>query len=307
MKILTASALASIQDSGRLGYRSMGVGRNGVMDNWALQAGNALMKNEANEPAIEIALGELTIKFEENVSFCLTGALYEAYLDDKRVPCYWRINATVGQTLKLLRPLQGMYTYLCVHGGFDIEPVLQSVSTNLKAGFGGFKGRYLKADDSLTVKTESNLPVIGVARLAPTDVIRVIKSSEYDCFSESSKQAFETQPWKLQSSSNRMGYRLEGAPALEFSKPVEMSSHGVDIGMIQVPPQGQPIVLMADGQTTGGYPKIATVIQADIGLMAQIRFGKACQFVVVSLGQALHEQQKRQHYIDQIKEYANEN
>lgn len=307
MKILTASALASIQDSGRLGYRSMGVGRNGVMDSWALQAGNALMKNEANEPAIEIALGELTIQFEESVSFCLTGALYEAYLDDKRVPCYWRINATAGQTLKLLRPLQGMYTYLCVHGGFDIEPVLQSVSTNLKAGFGGFEGRYLKADDSLTVKSESSLPVIGVARLAPTEVIRVIKSSEYDCFTESSKQAFETQPWKLQSSSNRMGYRLEGATALEFSKPVEMSSHGVDIGMIQVPPQGQPIVLMADGQTTGGYPKIATVINADIGLMAQIRFGKACQFVVVSLEQALREQQKRQHYIDQIKEYANEN
>ncbi|MFP3366709.1 hypothetical protein R0J93_23985, partial [Pseudoalteromonas sp. SIMBA_148] len=89
----------------------------------------------------------------------------------------------------LLRPLQGMYTYLCVHGGFDIEPVLQSVSTNLKAGFGGFEGRYLKADDSLTVKTESSLPVIGVARIAPTDAIRVIKSSEYDCFAESSQQA----------------------------------------------------------------------------------------------------------------------
>ena len=307
MKILTASALASIQDSGRVGYRSMGVGKNGAMDSWALQAGNALLKNEINEPAIEIALGELTIQFEESVSFCLTGALYEAYLDDKRIPCYWRINAKSGQVLKLLRPLQGMYTYLCVHGGFDIEPVLQSVSTNLKAGFGGFEGRYLKADDSLMVKTESNLPVIGVARLAPTDVIRVIKSSEYDRFTASSQQAFEAQPWKLQSSSNRMGYRLEGAAALEFSKPVEMSSHGVDIGMIQVPPQGQPIVLMADGQTTGGYPKIATVIQADIGLMAQIRFGKACQFTVVSLEQALHEQRNRQHYIDQVKEYANEN
>ncbi|SJN39648.1 Allophanate hydrolase 2 subunit 2 [Psychrobacter sp. JB385] len=272
-----------------------------------MQAGNALMKNKLNEPAIEIALGGLTIQFEEAVSFCLTGALYEAYLDDERIPCYWRINAKPKQTLKLARPLQGMYTYLCVHGGFDIEPVLQSTSTNTKAGFGGFEGRYLKADDTLNVRTTSSLPVIGVARLAPTQMIRVIKSSEYECFTAASQEAFETQSWKLQTNSNRMGYRLAGESALEFAEPVEMSSHGVDIGMIQVPPQGQPIVLMADGQTTGGYPKIATVINADIGLMAQIRFGKTCQFTLVDLEQALHEQQKRHHYIKKIKEYADEN
>lgn len=307
MKILDASALASIQDSGRLGYRSMGVGRNGAMDSWSLQAGNALIKNKLNEPAIEIALGNLTIEFEEDVSFCLTGGLYEAYLDDKRIPCYWRINAKAKQILKLVRPLQGMYTYLCVHGGFDIEPVLQSTSTNTKAGFGGFEGRYLKAGDTINVKKASSLPVIGVARLAPTQTIRVIKSSEYECFTAASQEVFETQAWKLQTNSNRMGYRLAGESALEFSEPVEMSSHGVDIGMIQVPPQGQPIVLMADGQTTGGYPKIATVINADIGLMAQIRFGKACQFTVVDVEQALHEQQKRHHYINQIEEYAHEN
>lgn len=307
MKILDASALASIQDSGRLGYRSMGVGRNGAMDSWSLQAGNALIKNKLNEPAIEIALGNLTIEFEEDVSFCLTGALYEAYLDDKRIPCYWRINAKAKQILKLVRPLQGMYTYLCVHGGFDIKPVLQSTSTNTKAGFGGFEGRYLKAGDTINVKKASSLAVIGVARLAPTQTIRVIKSSEYECFTAASQEAFETQQWKLQTNSNRMGYRLAGESALEFSEPVEMSSHGVDIGMIQVPPQGQPIVLMADGQTTGGYPKIATVINADIGLMAQIRFGKACQFTVVDVEQALHEQQKRHHYINQIEEYAHEN
>ncbi len=306
MKILTTNALASIQDSGRFGYRSMGVGRNGVMDSWSLQAGNALMKNYLNEPAIEIAMGELIVEFEEDVSFCLTGALYKAYLNDKRIPCYWRINAQAGQILKLMRPLQGMYTYLCIHGGFDIEPVLQSTSTNLKAGFGGLEGRYLKADDTLKVRAASSLPVIGVARLAPTQTIRVIKNSEYEYFTSDSKAAFESQSWQLQSSSNRMGYRLNGT-ALKFIEPAQMSSHGVDIGMIQVPPQGQPIVLMADAQTTGGYPKIATVIDADIGLMAQIRFGKTCQFAIVTLEQALREQKNRHYYIDQIKEYAHEN
>ncbi len=305
MKILNANGLASIQDPGRLGYRSMGVDRSGVMDFWALQAGNALIKNDLNEPAIEVALGGLTIEFEKDVSFCLTGALYEAYLDDKRIPCYWRINAHAGQILKLLRPLQGMYGYLCVHGGFAIEPILQSASTNLKAGFGGFAGRYLQADDILKVKNASNLAVIGVARLAPTNTIRVVKNSEYDHFTLASKQAFETQQWQLQSSSNRMGYRLKGQ-ALEFIEPLQMSSHGVDMGMIQVPPQGQPIVLMADAQTTGGYPKIATVIDADIGLMAQTRFGKTCQFIVIDVEQALYERQLRQRYIEKIKEYAHE-
>ncbi len=306
MKILSTNALASIQDSGRFGYRSMGVGRNGAMDSWALQAGNALMKNKLNEPAIEIAVGAMTIEFAQDVSFCLTGALYEAYLDDKRVASYWRINAKAGQTLKLLRPLQGMYSYLCVHGGFDIEPVLQSTSTNLKAAFGGYKGRNLQADDILKVRSITSLPVIGVARLTPTEHIRVIKSSEYAYFNEEAKAAFTSQQWQLQSSSNRMGYRLKGQ-ALELIEPLQMSSHGVDIGMIQVPPQGQPIVLMADAQTTGGYPKIATVIEADIGLMAQIRFGKACQFVLIDMEQAIHEKQKRQRYIEQIKEYADEN
>ena len=110
-----------------------------------------------------------------------------------------------------------------------------------------------------------------MAPLAPTNTIRVIKSSEYDCFTASAQTAFVSQSWQLQTSSNRMGYRLAGELSLELTEPKEMSSHGVDMGMIQVPPQGQPIVLMADGQTTGGYPKIATVIDADIGLMAQIR------------------------------------
>lgn len=306
MKIITANALASIQDSGRFGYRSMGVTRSGAMDNWALQAGNALMNNELNEPAIEIAMGELSIAFDEDVSFCITGALYEAYLDDKRIPCYWRINAQTGQILKLVRPLQGMYSYLCVHGGFDIQSILSSASTNLKAGFGGVEGRYLKADDALNTKVATHLPVIGVARLTPSPIIRVIKSSEYEHFTASSKAAFESEQWQLQTNSNRMGYRLAGSLALELDEPIQMSSHGVDIGMIQVPPQGQPIVLMADAQTTGGYPKIATVIDADIGLMAQTRFGKTCQFALVSVEHAIDATRQRQLYIDQIKEYAHE-
>ena len=307
MKVLACNALASIQDLGRFGYRSTGVQRGGVMDRWAFAAGNALIKNALNEPALEITLGGLTLKLTKDTAFCITGALYEAYLDDKRIPCYWRINAKAGQILKLVRPLKGMYSYLCVHGGFAVEPILNSSSTNDKAGFGGFKGRFIQENDVIKLNTSSQLSNIGVAALPDTRIIRVVKNSEYDYFTSASQKLFFKQRWKIETSSNRMGYRFKGEQALELNAPLQMSSHGVDIGMIQVPPQGQPIVLMADAQTTGGYPKIASVIDADIGLLAQIRYGKECQFELLTIKDALVQRQNRQRYIARIKEYAHEN
>ena len=306
MKVLTVNALSSIQDLGRLGYRSMGVGKNGAMDAWSLQAGNALVKNPLDTPALEIAMGSMTLEFTQDTSFCITGALYEAYLDDTRIAGYWRIHAKKGQVLTLQRPLEGMYSYLCVYGGFDIAPILASVSTNLAAGFGGAKGRALQAGDVLPTNNTAKLPIIGVARLPKTERIRIIKSSEYACFTKAAQTALLETPWQLQTSSNRMGSRLKGDAALELSEPLQMPSHGVDMGMIQVPPQGQPIVLMADGQTTGGYPKIAAIISADIGRMAQMQYGKACRFELVDAEQAFLAQQQRQRYIHEIQEYANE-
>lgn len=315
MKILASNALASIQDRGRFGFRGLGVGTNGVMDPWALQAGNALMKNDLDEPAIEFALGSMEFEFSQDTCFCLTGAIYEAYLDDTRIYGYWRINAKAGQTLKLVRPLQGMYAYLCVQGGFNIEPVLGSASTNTKAEFGGKDGRFLQQGDDISLKTtpRTPLPVIGVPRLFSDNddfahnIIRVVKNSEYDCFDDTSKMNFVQQDWKVDTSSNRMGYRCVGNMPLKSIEDISMSSHGVAAGMIQVPPQGQPIVLMADAQTTGGYPKIATVIEADIGLMAQTRFGQHCRFELISMEDALEARQQRQRYIERIRRYADDN
>lgn len=344
MKILASNALASIQDLGRFGFRSMGVGTNGAMDPWALQAGNALLKNPVNTAAIEIALGSFSIEFDQVTCFCLTGGSYEAYLDDERVYNYWRIIAKAGQTLKLVRPLQGMYTYLSVQGGFDIDPVLDSLSTNTKAEFGGLNGRFLKQGDIIPLMSSdiaaASLPIIGVAGLSPdlityddtkdsfdTDMptdaykeitttlnkattanqIRVIENSEYNEFSADSKINFEQQFWKIETSSNRMGYRCRGELPLKLTHNINMNSHGVAPGMIQVPPQGHPIVLMADSQTTGGYPKIASVIAADIGLMAQTRFGQLCRFKMISIEEALLALKDRQRYIDRIRRYANDN
>lgn len=316
MKILASNALASFQDLGRFGFRSLGVGTNGAMDPWALKAANALLQNPLDTAAIEITLGSFSVQFEQNTCFCLTGGLYEAYLDEQRVYAYWRITAQAGQTLKLVRPLQGMYAYFAVQGGFDIEAVLGSKSTNTKAEFGGLNRRFLQPQDSVKVaKLDSahrHTSEIGVAapRMPASHLdssapqIRVIANSEYEHFTEAAKHNFENQLWQVDTSSNRMGYRCIGENILEFAQKSEMSSHGVAAGMIQVPPQGQPIVLMADAQTTGGYPKIATIIEADIGLMAQTRFGQKCQFKMVSIQEAIQARQDRHRYIERIRKYA---
>lgn len=329
LNIQAVSGLASVQDLGRFGQRGFGIGINGAMDTWALRAGNALLGNADHAAAIEITLGGLTLTFSQDTVFCLTGALFEAYLsrvmDDKqRVPNGWRTQARAGDTLTLVRAVQGMHGYLCVQGGIEVASVLGSASTNSKAGFGGYHGRMLQAGDSVTVVADShergraNSQPIGVTPFVPTmsqdlqaiaadhpdtPLIRVLKNSEFAAFSRRAQQDFVNTPWKLTSSSNRMGYRLEGVE-LTLDAPLQMHSHGVDIGMVQVPPQGQPIVLMADTQTTGGYPKIATIIEADIGRFAQLRFGQACRFAYVELAQAIAARTQYERYVAQIRRYA---
>lgn len=330
MKVLAVTGMASLQDLGRFGHRKHGIGVNGAMDSWALKAGNALLGNDDNAAAIEVTLGGLTLGFDAQdvdsdsgqLAICITGALYEAYLTDttgqrKRVPNGWRVMVTAGQTLELVRAVVGMHGYICVQGGFANTPVLGSVSTNTKAGFGGHEGRFLAVGDSVRLAPVARpaLSSLGMASFEDSQfgepfhnsdipMIRVIKNSEYSAFTPAAQQAFTQQTYKLLSSSNRMGYRLEGDTELTLTAPLQMNSHGVDVGMIQVPPQGQPIVLMADTQTTGGYPKIASIIQADIGKFAQLRFGQRCRFDWVSLEAAIAAKQARERYLTQIKQFA---
>lgn len=332
MKILATTGLASIQDLGRYGGRSQGINVSGAMDGWALQAGNALVGNLLDAPAIELTLGGLTATFEQPATFCLTGAMMEAFLDETPIANGWVHTAQAGQTLKITRAVQGMHGYICLKNGFDIPKILDSFSTNLKAEFGGLNGKLLAAGDSLPevmnegaknlsktgwgidtyheplLLSHSQLSHSQFAKNAATpnptetgEIIRVMKNSEADYFTQAALETFTQQVWKLSSSSNRMGYRLEGQATLDLQQPLQMNSHGVAMGMIQVPPQGQPIVLMADAQTTGGYPKIATVIAADLGRFSQIRFGQKCQFVWVTLEEAIYARNQRQRYIARIQ------
>ncbi|OOS20336.1 allophanate hydrolase [Moraxella lincolnii] len=307
MRIDKLTGICSVQDLGRIGHRSQGIRRNGAMDAWSLMAGNALLKNPTNTPAIELTMAVVTLSFDCQVSFCLTGAQYEAYLDGEQIRNYWRVQAHAGQTLELKRAVTGLHGYLCIQGGLNMQSVLGSASTDIQAGFGGYQGRLLQAGDDFELTDQFELATIGIASLPAQDTIRISKNSEYDAFTANAHQQLESQAYKLLPSSSRMGYRLEGNHSLTLKSELQMPSHGVDVGMIQVPPNGQPIVLMADAQTTGGYPKIASVIEADLGLLAQTRFGQTCRFAVVSLGDAIIARNQRLLYIDRIRRYANAN
>lgn len=329
MKITAMTAMASLQDMGRFGHRRFGIGTSGAMDSWAIKAGNALLNNPDNTVAIEVTLGGMTLAFDDSdvdattgeISVCLTGALYEAYVTDtakqtrERVPNGWRIAIKAGQTLELVRAIQGMHGYICIQGGLAIEQVLGSASTNAKAEFGGYHGRLLKVGDVLSVTNTQRpkLSQIGMAQFEDDyhdlyknakPIIRIVKNSETGYFTRDSLLQLTKQPYKLLSSSNRMGYRLEGEQTLALTEPLQMNSHGVDIGMIQVPPQGHPIVLMADAQTTGGYPKIASIIQGDIGKFAQLRFGQSCQFQWVTLDEVISGKKARERHIQRVKNFA---
>ncbi|QLB20935.1 hypothetical protein A6B43_05035 [Vespertiliibacter pulmonis] len=305
--IVNTSAFAHIQDLGRFGLRRFGIGHTGAMDTLALQAGNLLLNNDENAPAIEITLGGLTLTFDCDTPFCLTGALFDADLDGTPVYSYWRYTAKARQTLTIKRSTMGNYGYLCVAGGFIVPSILNSCSTDLKAGFGGFEGRLLKAGDNLTTgKRDTYLSPLGIEPIAFTNRIYATASSEYHAFSEESQQCFWQQGWVLQRNSNRMGYRFAGEQILELNTPLEMLSYAAPIGTVQVPPDGQPIILMADAQTTGGYPKIACVINADLGRLAQNPIGSTLYFEQVSHQQAVEYQQKNANYLDNIRRIVNE-
>ncbi|OOR87723.1 hypothetical protein B0181_09710 [Moraxella caviae] len=283
LKIISINATASVQDTGRVGFLGLGLGTAGAMDASSLQLGNALLGNELNAAALEITLGSLVATFTKDTTFCLTGAVFEGDLDGQKLINAQRTFAKQGQTLTLKRATLGMHGYLCVVGGFDVPTTLGSASDDVKTGIGAF-GRTLTAGDELPYQQSHALATVGVANWRdldsllttdkkPTHAIALLKSSEFDAFAGD----ITAQEYTLSTSSNRMGYRLDGEP-IALHKPTEMLSHGVAAGMIQVPPDGKPIVLMADAQTTGGYPKIASVIQADLGRLAQVRFGEKVRF-----------------------------
>ncbi|WP_137937132.1 biotin-dependent carboxyltransferase family protein [Chitinivorax sp. B] len=294
LEIIRPGVQTTVQDLGRHGFRHLGIAQAGALDQPALMLANRLVNNPADAAGLEVVMGPVAIRFHRDGWLALTGADFDARLDDTPLWPGWRVPYLTGQTLHLAGPRLGMRAYLAVDGGIDVPLVLGARATDLRSNFGGFAGRALQAGDLLPQgQAIVHLNRCGAWTRPWSPVIRLLPGPEYHEFDDAVHHAFWQKEWKVSSQSDRMGYRLQGPP-LHRSKPHELLSHGVLPGVVQVPPNGQPIVLLADAQTTGGYPRIASVIEADLWKLAQARPGTRLHFVKTTLDDARQAMQQWQ-------------
>ncbi|RZM04125.1 MAG: biotin-dependent carboxyltransferase family protein [Variovorax sp.] len=315
--------LASVQDLGRHGHRQRGICPGGALDALALALGNRLVGNPEDAAGLELTMGGCTLRFETATRIALVGGDFGARLDGVPLFPNWSVPVAAGQTLVLSGAAadgRSLRTWLAVAGGIDVPPVLGSRSTDLKAGFGGLQGRALKKGDRLPLGATT----LDAARLGrrpfglhgpswafdsmPDDLgeaiaLRVMPGPEFHQFTPGSQAAWFSAPWRITPQSNRMGSRLEAVEegvALERTQKVDMLSSGVIPGTVQVPPSGQPIILMGDAQTTGGYPRIGVVIRADLWKLAQAPLGGRLRMVRVDTTAALAAWDAQQRYLAQV-------
>lgn len=277
LEVVDIGGLATIQDFGRKGWRRFGVPASGPMDMFAFQAANTLAGNPIECAVIEIGLGDATFQATQDCVIAVTGLGYTLSIYLWEFPAWNSFFVRTGWKIHLSKMDDGMWSYLAVTGGIQTQRVLGSRSTYLRGAFGGFEGRQLQTGDTIRTENLAHLPY-GLAGRSLTEAARpnyqdhptldIIMGPQTEYFSEKSITTFLSSEYSISLTSDRMGYRLEG-PLLTQRGKTELISEGMTFGAIQVPSSGQPIVMMADCPSTGGYPKIGTVAGADLPLLAQ--------------------------------------
>ncbi len=301
LKVVKTGALISVQDLGRHGYRQQGVATAGALDSLALRLANMLVDNSPGAAALEIMLGGAEFEFTGEGWFALTGCETGARLDGEPVHAGWRYYVQRGQRLVLRYPQSGLCAYLAVSGGINVDVLMSSRATDMQTGFGGYHGRALKSGDCLTVGPVSPTLRRSLGILLPRmgSQLRVLPGPEAAQFSESGWERFLQQRWQVSSASNRMGFRLQGE-ALTRSVQQDLLSHGVFPGVVQIPPGGEPIIIASEGQTTGGYPRIGVIINADLWKLGQLRPGQSVSFTPVSLPEAEQAMVRQERYLAKV-------
>lgn len=290
LKILDPGILTTIQDAGRWGYQADGVPVSGAMDWIAFAIANRLVRNEANAAALEIR-SPIVLQTDERCLVALTGADADLRIDARAIPMWARVFVRAGSIIEINPRRAGGWMYLAIHGGVDVPLVLGSRSTYARAGL----GCELQAGDTLPIGDPGRVDLVALAgTIASNNVrsfatrhssVRVILGPHHDWFTRDAIETLTSTEYALTDIADRMGYRLTGLK-LDRVRKEELISCGVPLGALQIPADGQPIVLMADHQTTGGYPIIATVIRADLPILAQRAPGERVSFQVVSVEQA---------------------
>ncbi|MBA3601520.1 MAG: biotin-dependent carboxyltransferase family protein [Acidobacteria bacterium] len=306
--IQKSGLLSTIQDLGRTHFRRFGINPNGAMDKSAIRLINILLGNNETEAVLEIHFPAPKFLFEEAAMVALGGADFGAKLDDKPIENWRPYFIEKNQTLNFTDKVFGNRAYLSIKGGFKIEKWLGSASTNLTAEIGGFEGRSLQKNDRLIFNlrfkiqdTRFRIQDLGfkiqdsgflykisknlIPHYSSRPTVRVIVGAEYEQMTALSEQNFLKQDFAISNDSNRMGFRLNGEPLYLIDK-IELVSSAVDFGTIQFLPDGQLIILMADHQTSGGYPRLAHVVSTDLPILAQLGANDKVGFEIISLAQA---------------------
>lgn len=300
IRVGRAGLLTTVQDLGRRGMQQHGVSRGGAMDTVAHRVANLLVGNDEGAAALECTLLGPALEFVDESVVALAGGDLGATLDGRAVPLWSPFIAPPGSVLSFSGPRTGCRAYVAVAGGIDVPPVLGSRATDLIASIGGHEGRALAAGDELSTGAHGadlrdrlraapdQAPRAGrslIPAYSAAPVVRIIRGPEHDRFSAASRELLVSGEFEVTPQSNRMGLRLTG-PSLSLAGLYDLHSSPVTMGTVQVPPSGEPIVLMADHQTIGGYPRIAAVITVDQPLLAQAAPGARVRFREVSLADA---------------------
>jgi antagonist of KipI len=293
LKIIKAGLLDTIQDGGRYGHRHLGINPGGAMDPFAAGLANALLGKNLLSPVMELHFPAAQLQFSQPAIICLTGADFTPCINSREVPINQPIAVGENAVLSFAKKRSGARCYLSLYNKLQLEPWLNSYSTNLKAAAGGFRGRQLLRNDAIAfanidfqiVSDFVLLPWKYKASQNTRRVTEVIAGPEWSWLKEKSQKDFLQHPFLITPASDRMGYRLQGE-TLEQEVKQQLVSSGVGFGTVQLLPNGQLIVLMADHQTTGGYPRIANIITAHFPLLAQKNAGEAIRFALTTVEEA---------------------
>jgi antagonist of KipI len=294
LRVIKPGMLTTIQDAGRWGFQARGVPVAGPMDPCSHRLANALVGNTRDAATLEITLLGPELEFETERVIAIAGATFDVTLDGRPVPMHTPFVVSAESHLRFGARHGGARAYLGIAGGIAVAPVLGSRSTHVIGAMGGLGGRPLKAGDRLTLGDASQMrvPATPAARsaLAPipdgTARVRVMPGPQLEYFSSDALDVLQSAPYAIGHQSDRMGFRLQG-PTLSHTRGADIISDATPLGVLQVPASGQPILLMADRQTSGGYPKIATVISADIPVAGQLGPGDTITFAVCGAQEAM--------------------
>ncbi|KYH28957.1 MULTISPECIES: biotin-dependent carboxyltransferase family protein [Clostridium] len=324
IEIINPGLLTTVQDLGRYGFRKYGVIVSGAMDEVSHRIANLLVGNREEEAALEITLLGLEILIKEDTLIAICGGNLSPSINECKIPMWRPVYVRKGSILKFGKCVDGARAYIAFAGSFDIEKIMESKSTYLRGEIGGFEGRKLKKGDVIKLNKPHSeiMNFINIlskrvnsngfaypkwfinksiyCKYSENPVVQVTKGGEINYFSEESIKSFFSEEFVITPQSDRMGYRLKGK-MLTLKEPLEMISEAVSLGTVQVPPDGNPIILLADRQTTGGYPKLAEIISVDIPIIAQLKPGDNIKFQEVSLEYAQKLYIQREENIEELK------